>query len=210
MKNYKLSEIDKFNFDLGEYQEKDIEKAVNLSNEVSKFFPSEVCFTTSLQDEKEYFEHTFVRLIHPEMFISISYDDYRKKYNIYLREYFHDLSTHQNSEIERSFEKPRNIGVLNAKKITDWVNYWESVYEACTNLRKANNSKETAFLKELENSGLEIRWDRNKKSGEIVKNGIEYSFSIQNGRISQKISINYKVDNDLKSFIALSTNNYIA
>lgn len=47
------------------------------------------------------------------------------------------------------------------------------------------------------------------RSGELVKNGICYSFEIhQDGYISQKISIDYRVNDTLENFLLLSENNF--
>ena len=90
--------------------------------------------------------------------------------------------------------------------MVNWFEYHLAVIEEAKKINAANGSEEAKFLKSIE--GLPVNWDRNGKSGEILQNGILFSFSIGPTYISKKIEIHYKVSNELESFLKLSKNQY--
>ena len=98
-----------------------------------------------------------------------------------------NLSHYQISDIKQTFTEPRGVGKLNKKKIADWIKYEEEVYFACKKKNEERDDNVVDFLKTL--VGQNIKWLKNKPesgiySGEIIKNGIKYTFNISDGYIN--------------------------
>ena len=96
---------------------------------------------------------------------------------------------------------------MNLKKITEWFDYYLIVYQDLQKIDLDNSSKKDAFLKSIE--GLPVKWYGNGQSGEIIKNGIKFSFTIDVTSVNQKLELYYQVPTSVESFIQLSQNNYI-
>jgi len=136
--------------------------------------------------------------------------------NIYAhrKEYAHypNVSSSTRGEVYAKY-KGDNMKVLTAKKLQaklDAENASESELEA---KEKEAQDKINAFLKSIDGLGFKFSREDYKdekspiKSGELVKNGVEFEFTIsQDGYISKKIKIHYAVDNTLENFLKLSDN----
>lgn len=195
-------------FSIAEYKSKAIEEAKALQLQVSEFYPCEIFYTCSEQDGKLYFEYANVRLTHPTLNLEIGHSSYNKKYSIVCRS-FSDLKNTNYNTVEmckKDLTEPNNIGKLNAKKILAWVNYYEEIYKRLKVVNDKNGSVKDDFLKSIE--GLPVKWDREKKSGRIVINGIEFTFSIGETYISQNLAVHYSVSANVQEFLQLSNNQW--
>lgn len=209
MNYYELSKIKSLGIALLEYQEKEIELAKTHCKEFSKFYPAKVMFRYSVQDGKTYFEHVYILLEHAGLIIQVKYDKHRKKWLIHSPDsYYKNLSRWDVTKVHEQFTKPNQIGVLTTKKIQDWVSYYESIHTELIRLDAQKYDKVSEFLKSLE--GLEVKWSNNQKTGSIVKNGIEFTFSIDEGNISKKLELRYSVPSSIESFKKLSDNKYVS
>jgi len=203
MQNYSLSETLKLNFD-NEYQRKNIEEASKLHELIYKFHPCDTIFAVSKRENDYCLEHINHYLINDVCPIRISYNSYRKKYSFYYESNFDNVSSYRQGEIAKQFKEPKNVGVLNKKKIEDWIKYNQVVYLAMKAENEKRSDEVAKFLDSIKNEN--VRWWDNNKSGEIIKNGIKFTFRIENGYVTQKIEIYYKVPNTLEAFNILSDN----
>lgn len=184
---------------LSPYHQSVINYSKELSNEVSKFYPSEVRYILT-GDDTFVLNHCEVILTH-DLYFRVQL--IKNKYQIYcqsLWEFRNVLSISKLDEIENSVEKPKNIGVLTTKKIQDWVNYYERVYYLMKIEKELCENKVEQFRNKLSNVP-DVEWSKDKKSGSIVRNGLKYSFWIQSdGYIQEKIEVHYKTNSNFEEF----------
>lgn len=207
MKYLKLSEIDRQNYT--EFQNRDLTELIEVSKKVSVFYPCEVLVKISEYENKQYFEYGVIELKYKDLVFNIKYWDHKKRYDITCCS-LHDFKNITNYTIShslKSFKEPNNIGVLNLKKITEWFDYYVIVYQDLQKIDLDNSSKKDAFLKSIE--GLPVEWFGNGQRGEIIKNGVKFSFTIDVTSVSKKLELYYQVPTSVESFIQLSQNNYI-
>jgi hypothetical protein len=202
--------IDKANTtDLNEYQNRDLTALIKMCEEINFFYPCQVYLDFEEYDGKEYFHHAGIKTTYKETQFYIKYWDHQKKYNIYPEELTHrfkNIDHYTLRRIKENIKQPQQIGVVNLKKLVNWFEYYLAIIEEAAKIDAANGSEEEKFLKSIE--GLPVQWSSNKKSGEILKNGILFKFTIGATYISKKIEINYKVSNELESFLKLADNKY--
>ena len=192
-------EFNDLGLELNPYHQSVINYAKKLSNEVSKFYPSEVRYILT-GDDIFVFNHCEVILTHD---LDFRVQLIKDKYQIYcqsLWEFRNVLSVSKQDEIENSVEKPKKIGVLTTKKIQDWVNYYERVYYLMNIEKELSENKVEQFRNKLSNVP-DVEWNMDKKSGYIVRNGLKYSFWIQSdGYIQEKIEVHYKTNSNFEEF----------
>lgn len=208
MKTVKIDELNNYKLERNdEYIKNQIQKAKDFSKEVSQHYGNETLIDLSEQDGKLYYERSECKLNHEYLELRINY---RKKYYISCPSIpkLKNVSHYTVTEQEKKLVKPNDIGVLNTKKIQQWIKYYEALYYACEQIDTANLMKKTTFLHELRDltKDLEIKWFKDGTQGEIEKNGIIFKFEINEEYISKKIELSYKVENDLQSFLNLADN----
>jgi hypothetical protein len=207
-KSYTINEANKSQ--LSEYQNSDLTKIIKISEEINAFYPCQVYLNFDQYDNgEEYYKHAEIKATYKENVFFIKYLEQTKKYHIYSSELtrtFKNIDNYTISRIKENIKEPQQIGVINLKKLVNWFEYHLAVIEEAKKINEANGSEEAKFLKSIE--GLPVKWDGNGKSGEILQNGILFSFIIGPTYISKKIEVNYKVSNELESFLKLSDNKY--
>jgi hypothetical protein len=207
MKNYTIEQAN--TNQLNEYQNRDLNALIKRSEEINFFYPCQVYLKFEEHEGQEYYHHAEIRATYKENVFFIKYSDHKKKYFIYPEELtnrFKNIDSYTLRRIKENIKEPQQIGVVNLKKLVNWFDYHLAVIDEAQKIDGANGSEEAKFLKSIE--GLPVQWDRNGKSGEILQNGILFKFSIGPTYISKKIEINYKVSNELESFLKLSKNQY--
>lgn len=207
-KNYTIDQVNTNQFN--EYQSRDLAEIIKISEEINAFYPCQVYLNFDQYDNgEEYYKHAEIKAIYKETEFFIKYWQQTKKYHIYSNELtrkFKNIDNYTISRIKENIKEPQQIGVVNLKKLVNWFEYHLAVIEEAKKINEANGSEEAKFLKSIE--GLPVNWSNDKKSGEILQNGILFKFSIGPTYISKKIEINYKVSNELESFLKLSKNQY--
>jgi hypothetical protein len=207
MKTYTIDQANKSQ--LNEYQNRDLTALIKRSEEINFFYPCQVYLKFDEHEGQEYYHHAEIKAIYKETVFYIKYWDHKKKYVIYPEELtnrFKNIDHYTLRRIKENIKEPQQIGVVNLKKLVNWFEYHLAVIDEAQKIDGANGSEEAKFLKSIE--GLPVEWSSNKKSGEILQNGILFKFSIGPTYISKKIEINYKVSNELESFLKLSKNQY--
>lgn len=207
-KSYTIEQANKSQ--LNEYQNRDLTALIKRSEEINFFYPCQVYVNFDQYDNgEEYFHHAEIKAIYKETEFFIKYWENTKKYHIYPSELlvkFKNIDSYTLRRIKENIKEPQQIGVVNLKKLVNWFEYYLAVIEEAKKIDAANGSEEVKFLKSIE--GLPVKWSNDKKSGEILQNGLLFSFSIGPTYISKKIEIHYKVSNELESFLKLSKNQY--
>ena len=134
------------------------------------------------------------------------YKDNKYKIVAYM-EQFKNTSRYDIERISDKYAKPCNMGVFTAKKINDWINYYTSIYNEieADDTRKAQEIAD--FLKSIEKE--RVRW-RNEAhtAGEIRRNGLCFSFSIETGYISQNMTFDYCGTTDYEKFRLMADNEF--
>jgi len=207
MKTYTISEILPV-LNLSDYQSKGLTETIKMSEEISHFYPCEVVLNFSEYDNKEHFEHADIKMIYKDIAFYIRYWEYKKKYFIYEDKIrtFKNVDSYTIKRIKENFKEPQQIGVLSLKKLINWFEYHISIINEASKINDTNGSEKDIFLKSIE--GLPIHWYNNGKNGEIIQNGIKFSFNIGETYISKKIEVHYSVNNELENFLKLSNNKY--
>lgn len=207
MKTYTISEILPA-LNLTDYQNKDLTETIKLSEQVNQLYPCEVILNFSEYDNKEHYEHADIKMTYKDIAFYVRYWEYKKKYVIYedtLRT-FANVDSYTIKRIKENIKEPQQIGVLSLKKLVNWFEYHIAIINETKKINDANGDEKEAFLKSIE--GLPVKWWNNNKQGEIVQNGIKFSFSINETYISKNIKIHYSVNNELENFLKLSNNKY--
>jgi hypothetical protein len=207
MKQYAINEVLPV-LDLSDYQSKGLTETIKLSEQVNQFYPCEVVLNFSEYDNKEHYEHADIKMIYKDIAFYITYWKHKKKYVIYedtLRT-FKNVDNYAIKRIKEGLDEPQNIGVLSTKKLINWFEYHIAVIEEASKYNDKNGAEKEAFLKSIE--GLPVNWYNNNKQGEIVQNGIKFSFTIGETYISKKIEVYHQASNTLETFLKLSNNKY--
>jgi len=207
MKQYAINEVLPV-LDLSDYQSKGLTETIKMSEEISHFYPCEVVLNFSEYDNKEHYEHADIKMMYKDVAFYIKYWEYKKKYVIYedtLRT-FKNLDSYTIKRIKEKIKEPQQIGVLSLKKLVNWFEYHINVINEAKELNNINGSEKDKFLKSIE--GMRVSWYNNGKNGEIIQNGIKFSFTIGETYISKKIEVHYQVSNELENFFKLSNNKY--
>jgi len=161
------------------------------------------------EDGSVYFDHHNFYLVNDTCQIQIRHDSYSKKYTFFYSEDFKNLSVYQKSDIRDKFKAPRGVGKLTKKKIADWIKYETDIYKACKEKDKNLNNDVSEFLESIKDEDVRFFGKdekRNHYSGEIIKNGIKFTFKIENGYVQKAILIDYTVSATLDNFKLLSNN----
>lgn len=143
--------------------------------------------------------------------------DYNKNVTIsrYNQPRYKNVSSHVNNETYKKTHTSNNVKIITATKLQKLLDNVRAYHVEMERLEIEAQGKIKSFLATLKDLSVvyhkEDRENSNSDitSGEIVKNGIDFSFDIcHDGYISKKISIDYKVENDIPSFLKLSDNKY--
>lgn len=208
MKTYTISEILPA-LNLSDYQNKGLTETIKLSEQVNQFYPCEVVLNFSEYENKEHYEHADIRMMYKNVVFYIKYWEHKKKYIIYtedLRKQFKNVDSYAINKIKSQLDEPQQIGVLSVKKLINWFEYHIAIIEEATKINDINGNYKEIFLKSIE--GQKIQWFNNGKSGEIIKNGVKFSFTIGETYINTKTEIYYQVPNTIEAFLKIADNKY--
>jgi hypothetical protein len=98
--------------------------------------------------------------------------------------------------------------VFTAKKINDWINYYTQIYRQVEQENAENSKKVADFLKSIENEP--VRWEgKNRSKGTITRNGLRFTFYIEEGHLSFELSLSYRGTADYDTFRLIADNRYI-
>ena len=207
MKTYAINEILPV-LNLNDYQNKGLTEIIKVSEQVNAFYPCQVFLNFSEYDNQEHYEHADIKMIYKNVVFYIKYWEYQKKYVIYedTIKTFENVDRYALKNIYEKIKEPQKIGVLNLKKLVNWFEYYISIIEEAKKINEKNGNEKAKFLESIK--GMPVKWSNNNKQGEIVQNGIKFSFTISETYVSTKTEIYYQVPNTLESFLKLADNKY--
>ncbi len=207
MKKYTINEILPV-LELSDYNQKSLTEIIKTSEKVNEFYPSEVILNFQEEDGKEYYQYAEIKMKYKGYDFYIKYWEQKKKFIIYedFTRTLKNVDRYTLANIREKVQEPQQIGVLSEKKILNWFEYHLAIIKEAIKLNEEKGSEKDAFLKSIE--GLPVKWWNEGKSGEIIQNGVKFSFTISETYISKKIEIDYKVNNELDAFLQLSKNQY--
>jgi hypothetical protein len=160
-------------------------------------------YSVSFYDGKYYPEHANVHVIY-DGYIMRPYCRYNEK----SFEFFNPYERADNfTDYQNKNERPQKIGKATPKKLQSWVDYLKNERAERDSYKDSIDEKIENFLETVRNvQGMEI-WD-NETRGNIVKGGLEYTFSIdkKSGYVSQNIKVHYSVGGDIETFLKMSDN----
>lgn len=190
--------------------ESDKKALLPVMQEIQKYIPNaEFAYCVSVYEE--YLEYHYMRIEFTLNGIRFwLYEIYReKKYQItaYM-EHFKNISSYDIENITKKYNKPCNIGVFTAKKVNDWINYHTAIYNEVTVKEAENTQKITAFLEEMDKETISWR-NAEHTNGEIRRNGLIFSFSIDKGYISKDMKLDYIFTKDYEHFRLIADNQYL-
>ena len=185
-----------------------IDEALKFCGTVGPFYPCYPMFRISEHDGYNSYENWQACLSHPELKLQINYSNHEKKYHTRCVsiEDLNNINRYSIIEAKKSITAPNLIGVLTAKKILQWVNYYESLYAVLKAENDTNSNEIQQFINSMD--GLPVKWNSDKKGGAILKNGLEFTFSIQEKFVFTHIKLHYTTGETLAAFIKLSDNKY--
>jgi hypothetical protein len=170
------------------------DKLLALKQDIERFHPC--VFAKFYEDTTE----IFLWLKHDYLDLRVSHGIWKKKYDIYM---FLSLPYVQQSYYKAA--EPKNIGVLSAKKIDDWIKYHEGMYYFMQTTSNVKQQEIDSFYESIK--FYDFRYRDDKKSGSFERGGLEYSFIINdNGYIQESIKVAYKVNTIFSNFVKLSNN----
>jgi hypothetical protein len=126
---------------------------------------------------------------------------------------YENVSSSTQSEVSKKIQTSNNVKVITQKKLQRLLDETKAYHMELERLEEEAQEKINVFLETLK--GLDVKYSREDynnpkskiKGGEVIKNGLEFSFTIgQDGYISKKIEKHYSVDNTLENFLKLSDN----
>lgn len=201
-----LTQFQTLNVKLSEYQQRDINEAVELCELIKPFYPCSVKVDVSTQEGQLYYQLVYV-MLDGDLNLSVKKSKDKFVINCYFAlDTIRNVSGYTRNEVYKQVPEPVKIGVLSTKKIQAWVDYYTEVYRRLLSIDSENQNKKAAFLKSIE--GLPVEWFNNNKSGTLVKNGIEYTFKIEDEYVSENIKLHYSVYATLDNFLKLSDNKF--
>lgn len=95
---------------------------------------------------------------------------------------------------------------LHQKKIDDWVEYLTQGFRNLERIDAENERKIIGYRNRLE-ALSDVVWVHDKSHGQIIRNGLTYTFDIRQTDYSEKISLDYRC-RTLDDFLALSDNKF--
>lgn len=193
---------------MGISTDRNFEKIEKLCTDVFKLYPAKIMVCLDNSTKETVYDYAEVQLLHDDFEIVVSHDEYRKKYVISARitENLPNIDNDTIWQIMRELQEPNQIGVLSAKKILEWVNYYEAIYSRAYRINEENAKEKEAFLLSIKD--MPVKWNEDKDRGTIVKNGIEFTFTIGRKYVTKKMELHYDVPTTIKSFKLLSDNKY--
>lgn len=188
--------------ELNEYQLENYNKELAFSNEIKEYgYNTEVIINDSnpltLIDSKYYIRK-----------------QYQGEYTVALYPYpsYPHVSHYTQRDI-RKLDTSNKVKTLTKKKIDQLIAIENDYHAQMAKLEEEYTQKHIDFLQSIKNLPVTYTKDYNNNinGGEITKNGIEFTFLLnQDGYIQKDIKIhyNYKVNNDIDTFLKLSDNKY--
>lgn len=191
--------------DLSTYDVNRIEETKKLCLEVNKFYPAGIIIDVSEQEGNFCFEHCGVKLEHPFLNMSVSFNTHKKQYNFTCRSLYHlHTDNYRHHRATKHLIPPNNVGILSTAKINAWVAFYEQVLTLLEEVDEQNRKMKADFLESLK--PYKVTWYEENSKGYITRGGLQFYFTIEKTHIHTEIKVAYRQKDDLNIFIKMSDN----
>lgn len=207
-------ELKKVNISTSRNAEIKIKEAEEVAEKFRKFIPElELRYVVYTPEDslQGYIDYVGVYFQRNKLQFEIRKNDYpRKHYSIHVNtSEFIKTNSYDESRAKEGLTEPNLIGSPTLKKVNDWIEYLTQYYKNLKIIHDRNTQEEEEFRVALSRLPDVKYGHRDKNSGEIIRNGLRYSFEIGVNSISQKISIDlYWREQTLDSFLLMSDSKY--
>lgn len=207
-------ELKKVNISTSRNAEIMIKEAEEVAEKFRKFIPElELRYVVITPEDslQGYIDYVGVYFQRNKLQFEIKKSDYPKKhYSIMVNTSELVKTNHYDqSQAKTELTEPNFIGSPTLKKVNDWIEYLTQYYQNLKIIHDRNRQEEEEFRAALSRLPDVKFGHKDKKSGEIIRNGLRYSFEIGVNSISQKISIDlYWREQTLDSFLLMSDSKY--
>lgn len=105
--------------------------------------------------------------------------------------------------------RPPKIGKATVRKMDTWLEYLLEIEKLKKEYIEYKQKEIEDFKNILRTYAGGLKWDVTKNSGEIERGGIQYVYNIDaNGGIAQKLSLPFRREDDIRTFMDISENLY--
>ena len=194
---------------MNEYQKREKENAEKMLAELSGLFPNTDIKARVIYDDNQM--HFIPLFTYEDKDFMIRCAEYRKEY--YISRYPYQRATETTSYnrekiLNSILPAPNKIHKLNQKAVLTHIKYINEFETLVLKAEAEAKEKRLAFVaKVTETFGNEIKWNKDKTSGEVIRNGLVYSFHAvegNDGYVQQDIKIHYSINNTIEDFIKLT------
>lgn len=207
-------ELKKVNISTSRNAEFKIKEAEEVAEKFRKFIPElELRYVVYTPEDslQGYIDYVGVYFQRNKLQFEIKKNDYpRKHYSIQINtSELIKTNSYDEAGAKEGLTEPNLIGSPTLKKVNDWIEYLTHYYQNLKIIHDRNTQEEEEFRVALSRLPDVKYGHRDKNSGEIIRNGLRYSFEIGVNSISQKISIDlYWREQTLDSFLLMSDSKY--
>lgn len=211
MKNYVNKQtFDTLHIELSKHQQEQIETAENDLQAIQEIIPdAELLYDVAFDlDGSHWFRATQIGFIRNGVQFYILKSGSSKKPDYLFSIDTSDLTYTDNYDCSfagENLEKPNVVHVLSEKKVQKWIEYYLNYY-ASLQLRNDQHRKMIEEFRAKLAALPDVIW-LNNNEGEINRNGLEYSFTIERTRIIEKIKIEWCIES-LGDFLLMSDNKF--
>lgn len=206
-------ELKKVNISTSRNAEIKIKEAEEVAEKFRKFIPElELRYVVITPEDslQGYIDYVGVYFQRNKLQFEIRKNDYPKKhYSIQVNiSEFVKINYYDQSEAKKDLTEPNLIGSPTLKKVNDWIEYLTHYYQNLKIIHDRNRQEEEEFRVALSRLP-DVKFRQDKKSGEIIRNGLCYSFEIGVNSITQKISIDlYWREQTLENFLLMTDSKF--
>lgn len=174
-----VSQIDITKLEVAKWVLTELEKAIALAEQINALqVPAEVLAYVSWEGTACYFEHSMASIKHDVLRLGVKYDNYRKKYDVVCYTGTPTYTRTSDANSVETLQEPNRIGVLNYKKLTAWITYYEKRQGTLNQLSTERINKVNEFLQGLASYGVKIHGDDSLNWGRVENKYFTLEFSI--------------------------------
>ncbi len=176
------------------------------------FIPDlDIHYRCYFDEDKIYIDTAFLLFTRNDILFRVSYCDKSGLSIHVLTHHLQNISTYDYQKAERELVKPDTIRKFNQKKIDSLIDYQTAYYNNLQEISDTNTLEINLFRKKVE-SWNDVHWfGKDKNEGEVIRNGLKYSFRIKDGCIDTKVSVYYQNEHSVspEDFAALADNKFV-
>ena len=197
---------------MNEYQKEQLDKANTLASEIKAFYPN----VNVIEDKENRVFNVMLEVDGAKYLVTRNYNN-AVNVSRYPYQYYKHVSNYTQSEHRKRIYTSNNMKVITKAKLDEKIKEEKNFHNAITLLESQAVESQTNFLNEVKalakkHANCKVTYSKNYEQTRITDaclemGGIEMNCELgDDGHISKKLSISYKVDNTLDSFVKLAQN----